>query len=79
MRAKTLEEAVNEVNKTITVSDARDYFGGCIPGWKGFAETYGFDWKTVLRYGLSAKDLLATGDEMAKSLVESVYKREDLL
>lgn len=63
---------------TITVSDARSYFKGCIPGWKSFADAHGFDWPTVVRHGLLASQLLATDDAMASGLVEYVYTRENI-
>lgn len=59
----------------ITVSDARECFKGCIPGWKAFSERHGFDWKTVTRHGLYASQLKATNDAMALQLVEYVYKK----
>lgn len=63
-------------DKVITVSDARSYFKGCIPGWQSFAEAHGFDWPTVVRHGLLASQLLATGDTMAEELVKYVYDRD---
>ena len=67
-------EITEENDITITVSDARNYFKGCIPGWKSFSEAHGFDWKQVTRHGLKASQLLATKDAMAISLVEYVYR-----
>lgn len=63
-------------DKVLTVADAREYFGGCIPGWQSFAERYGFEWQTVIRHGLLASQLLATGDAMAIQLVEWKYEQE---
>lgn len=63
---------MNNEEIRITVSDAREYFNGCIPGWKTFAETHGFDWKTVVRHGLTAQELLNTNDIMAINLVNWV-------
>jgi len=60
-------------DKTITISHARDYFGGCIPGWQMFADGHGFNWKDVVRYGLKASVLIATKDAMAVNLVKYVY------
>ena len=62
----------------ITISDARDYFGGCIPGWKTFAEVNNFEWKNVVRSGLTCKELLDTKDEMALGLVKFVLARGKL-
>lgn len=63
-------------DKLITVSDAREFFGGCIPGWRRFAEKHNFDWVQVTRHGLLASELLATKDTMAINLVEHVYGRK---
>ncbi len=73
-----ITEAVNEKDVLITVSDARQHFKGCIPGWKYFSDAHGFDWVDVVRHGLYASQLLETDDAMATSLVEYVYKRENL-
>lgn len=67
---------ISEEDKIITVSDAREHFNGCIPGWKAFADQHNFDWPTVVRHGLKASQLLATEDAMAISLVEYVYGKE---
>lgn len=71
----TLEDKIKDNDIILTVSDAREYFGGCVPGWQTFAETYGFDWKTVTRHGLRASELYSTGDSMAISLVEWKYEQ----
>ena len=77
--AEKLNTAVQAEDRRIMVSDAREYFGGCIPGWRQFSETHGFDWKTTVRYGIPASSLLQTGDNMALSLITYVYLRENLL
>ena len=71
-------EIVNEKDFIVTVSDARQHFNGCIPGWKSFSDTHGFCWADVVRHGLLASQLLATDDAMATSLVEYVYNRDNL-
>lgn len=73
---KRTQEQIALHDLLITVSDARCFFGGCIPGWKTFAETYGLDWKVVTRHGLLASQLMATGDAMAISLVCHMYEKE---
>lgn len=75
---ETIEDRVAQQDITITVSDARSYFGGCIHGWQGFAEAHDLEWKAVVRHGLLASQLLATKDAMATSLVTYVYDREEL-
>ena len=79
MNAEELEQIVREKDLIITVSDAREYFGGCIPGWKTFSTQFGFDWKETTRRGISASKLLETKDVMAYNLVTYVYTRENLL
>ena len=76
---ETLQGAVETQDLNITVSDAREYFGGCIPGWREFSDTFGFDWKETTRRGISASKLLETKDVMAANLVTYVYLRENLL
>jgi hypothetical protein len=77
--AEDLAVAVQADDRLISVADAREYFGGCIPGWEAFSETHGFDWKITMRHGIRASELLATEDGMALSLITYVYLREDLL
>ena len=77
--AEALSAAVQADDRFISVADAREYFGGCIPGWRSFSETHGFDWKVTMRHGIRASDLLATEDGMALSLITYVYLRENLL
>lgn len=79
MNVEELEQIVRETDIIITVSDAREYFGGCIPGWKIFSTQFGFDWKETTRRGISASKLLETKDTMAYNLVTHVYTRENLL
>lgn len=60
-------------DRVITLADARACFGGCIPGWKLFAENNNLNWVTVVRNGLKASELLATNDAMAERLVRWKY------
>ena len=64
---------IKDNDLTITVNDARIIFKGCIPGWKTFAETHGFDWKQVLKHGLKASQLAATNDAMAEQILKVKY------
>jgi len=77
--AEQLSAVIQADDKLITVADAREYFGGCIPGWKSFSESFGFDWKATMRHGILASQLLATQDIMALNLITYVYLREELL
>lgn len=76
---ETLQSAVEKEDMLVKVSDAREYFGGCIPGWKEFSDQHGFDWKETMRRGIPASGLLETEDSMALSLVTYVYLREGRL
>lgn len=71
----TIYEKVAENDIRLYISDAREYFKGCVPGWQTFVETYGFEWKEVMRHGLLASELLSTEDSMAISLVEWKYEQ----
>lgn len=73
MTKEDILEAIALEDLVVTVSDARNYFNGCIPGWKSFAVAHGFVWVDVVRNGLLASQLMATNDSMAKELVEYVY------
>ena len=59
----------------IRLQDAREV-GGCKAGWKEFLETHGYDFKTVVKEGLTAQQLLDTNDYMATLVVEHVLKRD---
>ena len=79
MNAEKLEQIVKKKDIIITVSDAREYFGGCIPGWQVFSTRFDFDWKETVRRGIPASKLLETKDVMAYNLISHVYSREKLL
>jgi len=76
MNIEELKSLVEREDKRLTVADAREYFKGCIPGWKLFSESNGFDWIDVTRHGLLASQLLTTNDSMATNLVTYVYLRD---
>lgn len=59
----------------IRLQDARE-LGGCKEGWKGFLAAHGYDFKTVVKQGITARQLLNTNDTMAIKLVEHVLKRD---
>lgn len=69
-----LQQCIELEDKRITVSEARECFGGCIPGWQLFAESYNFDWLTVRRHGLLASELLQTKDALALQLLNFCYR-----
>lgn len=76
---ENLQDAVYTKDLRITISDAREYFGGCVPGWQAFAATHNFDWKETIRHGVLASKLLETEDVMALNLITFVYLREEVL
>lgn len=59
----------------IRLQDAREV-GGCKEGWKSFIESHGYNFKDVVKNGLTARQLLATNDIMAENLVNYVIKRD---
>lgn len=61
----------------ITPNDLRKV-SYCVKGSKLFAERYGLDFNKFLRQGISEEELLATGDYMAKRIVDEVRKRREL-
>ena len=48
--------------------------GFCGRGARAFFERHGLDWLTFVREGLPAETFLATGDAMARRLVEHAQR-----
>lgn len=48
----------------------------CASGSKGFFNRYGLDFKDFIKNGIDSKVLLATGDPMAKAIVEAAQKEK---
>ena len=48
----------------------------CSGGTRAFFERHGLDWSAFLRDGIDAEELLATGDGMAKQVVEVARGRK---
>lgn len=48
--------------------------GYCLPGVRVFCQRYGIKYWQFKKYGIDSEVLLATGDHMAKELVEFVEK-----
>lgn len=59
----------------VRIQDARDIHGGCIEGWKLFVSSHGFDFKDVVRNGLTAQQLINTGDIMAIELANIMVRK----
>ncbi len=51
--------------------------GFCVVGIKKFCDTYGFDFRDVLRNGISAQAGLATGDGMATRAFELIMEKRN--
>lgn len=63
----------------VTMSDAREYQDGCVAGWKTFVEAHGFDFKQVVKEGLTARQLIDTGDQMAIDLADYAIRKQTRL
>jgi len=50
--------------------------GFCVKGTREWCERYGFDFRELVRGGLDADAVLATGDAFAARAVEQMRKRE---
>lgn len=48
----------------------------CSGGARSFFDRHGLDWAAFLRVGIDAEELLATGDEMARQVVEVARGRK---
>lgn len=69
-----IEYTDEELNVVVTISDAREK-GGCVRGWQTFVESKGFNWKEVVRKGMTVRELLSTNDYMAEELVKFKLSR----
>ena len=58
----------NPSDVIVKLQDARELHGGCVDGWKLFIETQGYNFKEVVLHGLTAQQLIDTGDIMALEL-----------
>jgi hypothetical protein len=74
MDRATLAILINLDDRTVKLSEARDFFDGCYPQWQSFVDTHNLNWKDVVRHGLKASTLLATNDAMATQLLTYVYR-----
>jgi hypothetical protein len=52
--------------------------GFCLRGARAWFERHGLDFRAFVREGIDAELLLATGDGMARALVEWARQSEDL-
>lgn len=51
--------------------------GHCVSGAKAWFVGHGFDWRDVVRNGVSEADLLATGDGLAERVIAATKARAD--
>jgi hypothetical protein len=58
----------------ITITDVRRA-GYCASGAKRWFTDHGFDFRDVLKNGVSAEAMLATGDAMAERVVAGALRR----
>ena len=58
----------------VTIKDARS-IKYCKKGSRKFFKRYNLDWDEFVKIGISAKQLLDTGDAMAERVVEVAYGR----
>lgn len=61
-------------NMTVTITDIRRA-GICVAGTKGWFETHNLDFRSLIKQGIPAKDLLATNDGYADLVVEKMLER----
>jgi len=67
---------INPETVRVTMQDARFYQNGCVEGWRTFIEANGYNFREVVLKGLTAQQLLDTGDQMAIDLANAVIQRE---
>lgn len=60
----------------VTIDHARAA-GMCVQGMRAWFARHGLDFRAFLREGIDAKTLLATGDAMAKRVVELAQSRHE--
>lgn len=58
----------------VTMADVRE-LKYCSAGARSFCKTYGFDFREFVRKGLSADEVLATGDQFAMNVANLAIKK----
>lgn len=73
----SIEELIAKDDRTLTLQDMRACSPrhACLPGLRRFTEAKGFDWKTIVKTGFKASELLATDDAMARIILVTFYSR----
>lgn len=67
---------IDSTKVIVRLQDARHYQNGCVTGWRTFIELHGYNFREVVLHGLTAQQLLDTGDQMAIDLANAVIDRE---
>jgi len=57
-------------NLIITTEHLRNVDGYCVAGAREFAKLHGLDFKAFIQHGISAEQLINTGDALALNMVE---------
>jgi len=60
----------------ITTEHLRNVEGYCVAGAREFARLHGLDFKQFIQHGISASELIKTGDALALNMVESAQHYE---
>jgi len=60
----------------ITTEHLRNVDGYCVAGAKEFAKLHGLDFKQFIQHGISAAELINTGDALALKMVERAAQYE---
>lgn len=50
--------------------------GHCVGGARDWLRRHGFEWRQFLRDGATEADLLATGDDLARRVIDHKHKNE---
>lgn len=63
----------DDLDRVVTVAEMRQA-GYCVAGQKRWFTGYGFDFREVVRKGVTVRELLATGDANAQHVVDFIRK-----
>jgi len=63
-------------NLIITTEHLRNVDGYCVAGARAFAKLHGLDFKAFIGHGISAEQLINTGDALALNMVEQAAQYE---
>lgn len=63
------------MSERITIDDVRKA-GHCVAGVKAWSDAHGFDFRDFLKHGVSAEELLRSGDGLSLQVIERKRERE---